>query len=214
MSRGLLIVTRVLLAFAVVFGVLTLIASAYYAFGMDSDSESLFRIAQAACFTTEGAESVERCAPVTRATVDGQTLTFVSVIGFVSWAAVLLMAALSAWLLFRQRSDTTGRRRDVPRWVAWTFVACCAWLLLSPLDKLWDEEYAEGLSDPATGVLSQYLPAVVGQSSARVWLGSSDAAYAAVGRLVGQAFIVWTIAMIVVAVAWLVVPATRRSADC
>jgi hypothetical protein len=195
-------VTRVLLILGVLFGALTLIGSLYYAFGMDSESEAMFRLAQASCFTTEGAESVERCAPLTRATLDGPTLAFFSQVGFVSCAAVLGLAGLSAWLLVSRRhlALTPGA---VPRWTAWVFVSCCGWLLLSPLDKIWDEEYAEGLSDQATGVLSQYFPAVIGQSSARVWLGSSDAAFAAIGRLVGQAFILWVIAMFVVSVLWL-----------
>jgi len=193
--------TPVLLVLAVLFGVLTLMGSAYYAFGMDSDSEALFRLAQAACFTTEGAESVERCAPLTRATVDGKLFTFFSMLGFASWLVVLVMAGLCLWLLVHRRDEVKGRR--IPRWTAWIFVACCSWLLISPLDKLWDDEYSEGVNNSATGVLSQYFPAVVGQSSARVWLGSSDAAYAAVGRVVGQEFTVWVLAMLVVSVVYL-----------
>jgi hypothetical protein len=193
------LVTSALLVLGVGFGLLTLIGSAYYAFGMDSDSESLFRLAQAACFTTEGAESVERCAPLTRATVEGELLTFFSPLGFISWLAVLVVAGLCLWLLIDRRNPVAGGSQ-LPRWTAWVFVGCCTWLLLAPLDKLWDEEYGEGISTPTTGVLSQYLPAVVGQSSGRVWLGSSDATYAAVGRLLGQAFILWVVAMLVVSI--------------
>lgn len=207
-GSGLVILTRALLVMAVLFGVLTLIGSAYYAFGMDSDSEALFRLAQAACFTTEGAESVERCAPLTRATVDGEMLSFFSQIGFVSWVATLWAAGLSAWLLLRRRPVQASGY--VPRWTAVVLTACSAWLLLSPLDKLWDEEYAEGLSDPMTGVLSQYVPAIAGESSARVWLGSTDAASAAAGQLVGQAFMLWAVVMLVVSVVWLTRP--RRAA--
>jgi hypothetical protein len=177
------------------------VGSAYYAFGMDSESELLYRLAQAACFTTEGAESVERCAPLTRATVDGETLVFFSQIGFVSWVATLWAAGLSGWLLLRRRTDPA--HAYVPRSTATVLAVCCGWLLISPLDKLWDEEYAEGLSDPLTGVLSQYFPAVAGESSARVWWGSTDAAFAAVGQLVGQVFVLWALAMLVVSVMWL-----------
>jgi hypothetical protein len=202
----------VLLASAVVFGVLTVAGSAYYAFGMDSDSEALFRVAQAACFTTEGVESVERCAPVTRATVDGQGLSFVSLIGVVSWAAVIVMALLAAWLLLRRRPAGGDGNGLVPTWAASVMIGCSAWLLLSPLDKLWDDEYAQGVSDRANGLLGQYFPSVIGQSSARVWLGSSDAMSAAVGRIIGQLFMVWVVAMLVVSVRWLIVVAGSQEA--
>jgi hypothetical protein len=190
-----------LLVLAVLFGALTLLGSLYYAAGMDSPSEALFRIAQASCFTTEGPESVERCAPMTRATVDGTTLTFVSAIGIVSWACVLAMAGLALWLLVRRRTDGL-----IPRWAAWAFVACCSWLLLAPLDKLMDEEYSDGVASPAVGVLSQYFPLVIGESSARVWFVSTDATAAAAGQIVNQAFMGWVVVMLVASVAQLVSP--------
>jgi hypothetical protein len=193
--------TRVLLVLTVLFGLLTLAGSLYYAFGMDSDSEALFRMAQAACFTTEGPEFVERCAPLTRATVDGEMNAFVSAIGLVSWTAALALAGLSLGLLLRR--PAAGASPLLPRWAAWTFVVLCGWLLLAPLDKLWDEAYAEGTASPAVGVLSQYLPGVIGESSARVWLGSSGAAASAAGQIVNQAVMMWAVAMLVVALLWL-----------
>jgi hypothetical protein len=193
----------VLLACGLLFGVLTFVGSLYYAFGMDSTSEALFRMAQATCFTTEGAESVERCAPLTQATVDGESLRFFSAIGFTSWLVVILLAGLSGWLLVTRRASS-GRRPVLPRWAAWLFAVGCGWLVLSSLDRLWDEEYAEGVSDRATGVLSQFFPAFVGESSARVWLGSTGATDAAIGRLVGQAFVVWVAAMLTVSIVVLV----------
>jgi len=193
-------ITRVVLVLGVLFGLATLAGSLYYAVGMDSDSERLFRLAQISCFTTEGAESVERCAPLTRATADGQALTFVSVIGIVSWVVVLGVASLSLWLLVSRLRPANRAKPLIPRWAAWVFLPSSVWLLVSLLDKLWDEEYAEGVSDPVTGVLSQYFPALMGQTSARVWLGSTDALYAATGRLLGQAFVLWAVALFVLSV--------------
>jgi phosphatidylserine synthase len=102
------------------------------------------------------------------------------------------------WLLLGRRPSSL-----VPVWAAWVIVVCCGWLLLAPLNKLIDEEYAEGVSSPAVGVLSQYFPLVIGQASGRVWLGSTDATAAFVGQLLNQVFVLWVVAMLIVAVLWL-----------
>jgi hypothetical protein len=198
--------TRALLVAAVLLGLLSLAGSLYYAFGMDSTSEALFRLAQAACFTTEGPEFVERCAPLTRATADGQLAVFVSWIGIALWSFVMGLTALALWLLFRRSSGAL-----VPRWAAWLLVLGCGLLLLAPLDKLWDEGYAEGAGSPAVGVLSQYLPSLIGDASARVWLGSSGSSAQAAGQLVNQAFMVWAVGMLVVSALWLL--SDRRSSN-
>jgi hypothetical protein len=159
---------------------------------------ALVRLAQATCFTTEGSEFVERCAPLMRATADGQLAVFVSWIGVVLWSFVLGLTALALWLLLRRSSGAL-----MPRWAAWLFVLGCGLLLLAPLDKLWDEGYAEGVGGPAVGVLSQYLPSLIGDASARGWLGSSGSSAQAVGQLVNQAFMAWAAAMLVASALWL-----------
>jgi hypothetical protein len=101
---------------------------------------ALVRLAQATIFTAEGSEFVKLCAPLTRATAGGQLAVFVSGIGIVLWTFVMGLTALALWLLLRRSSGAL-----MPRWAAWLFVLGCGLLLLAPLDKLWDEGYAEGV---------------------------------------------------------------------
>jgi hypothetical protein len=53
------------------------------------------------------------------------------------------------------------------------------------------------------GVVSLYLPSLIGNASARVWLGSSGSSAQAAGQLVNQAFMAWAAAMLVVSALWL-----------
>jgi hypothetical protein len=78
---------------------------------------ALVRLAQATCFTPEASEFVERCAPLTRATADGQLAVFVTGIGIVLWSFVMCLTALALRLLPRRSSGAL-----IPRWAAWLFV--------------------------------------------------------------------------------------------